>query len=264
MTATLLMCPPLYYGIEYEINPWMRTSRQADRDLARRQWDGLWDILTRRVKAHVRLVEPVAGLPDMVFTANAGIVRGRKAVVSNFRFPQRAGEAKHFSDWFLDNDYILIRLPPKTIFEGEGDALFAGDTLFSGYKFRSDIASHEQVADVFACRTLSLELVDNRFYHLDTCFCPLSADTLVYFPPAFDEYAARLIEANFPKRIAVEESEAARFACNAVVVGDNVVMNAGCERLKGALTAAGYVVHEADLSEFLKAGGSAKCLTLFV
>jgi N-dimethylarginine dimethylaminohydrolase len=263
MTPTLLMCPPLYYGIEYEINPWMRTSRQADRELARRQWDGLFDLLTRKVKARVRLVEPVQGLPDMVFTANAGIVRGKKAILSNFRFPQRAGEADHFGRWFLDNGYILIRLPAATIFEGEGDALFAGERLYSGYQFRSDIASHAAVADVFHCETLSLELVDKRFYHLDTCFCPISADTLVYFRPAFDEYAQRLIESNFPRRIAVVEEEAARFACNAVVVGDSVVMNAGCEKLRADLTGAGMTVYETDLSEFLKAGGSAKCLTLF-
>jgi N-dimethylarginine dimethylaminohydrolase len=264
MSVSLLMCPPLYYGIEYEINPWMRTSRQADRDLARRQWDALFDILSHKVKARVRLVEPVPGLPDMVFTANAGIVRGRKAILSNFRFPQRAGEAEHFSRWFLDNEYILVRLPSRTIFEGEGDALFAGDRLYAGYQFRSDIASHRAVGDVFGCETLSLELTDKRFYHLDTCFCPLGAEALVYFPPAFDEYAQRLIEANFPRRIAVAQDEAARFACNAVVAGDSVVMNAGCDQLRRDLAAAGFTVYETDLSEFLKAGGAAKCLTLFV
>lgn len=262
--TTLLMCPPLYYGIEYEINPWMRTSRQADRDLARRQWDDLFDVLTRKVKAKVRLVEPVEGLPDMVFTANAGLVRNGKAVLSNFRFPQRAGEAVHFAEWFRRNGYVLVQLPPKMNFEGEGDALFCGDRLYAGYQFRSDIGSHEAVADVFHVQTLSLELTDKRFYHLDTCFCPMSAETVMYIPTAFDEYGNRLIEAHFPKRIAVEEDEALRFACNAVVVGDSVVMNAGCERLRERLRAAGFQVHATDLSEFLKAGGSAKCLTLFV
>jgi N-dimethylarginine dimethylaminohydrolase len=262
--TTLLMCPPLYYGIEYEINPWMRTSRQADRDLARKQWDDLFDVLTRKVKAKVRLVEPVEGLPDMVFTANAGLVRGSTAVLSNFRFPQRAGEAEHFGRWFRDNDYTLVQLPPRKAFEGEGDALFSGDRLFAGYKFRSDIASHEAVAEVFHVQTLSLELADHRFYHLDTCFCPLNAETAMYFPDAFDEYGRRLIEAQFPKRIEVPEGEAARFACNAVVVGDSVVMNAGCDVLRDRLRGAGFHVHPTDLSEFLKAGGSAKCLTLFV
>lgn len=262
--TTLLMCPPLYYGIEYEINPWMRTSRQADRDLARRQWDDLFDVLVRKVKATVRLVEPVAGLPDMVFTANAGLVKSRTAVLSNFRFPQRAGEAPLFAQWFRENGYTLVQLPPKMNFEGEGDALFSGGRLYAGYQFRSDISSHEAVAEVFHVQTLSFELVDKRFYHLDTCFCPLNAETAMYFPGAFDEYAHRLIEANFPKRIHVEDDEALRFACNAVVVGDSVVMNAGCDRLGAKLRAAGFHVHTTDLSEFLKAGGSAKCLTLFV
>jgi len=262
--TSLLMCPPLYYGIEYEINPWMRTSRQADLDLARRQWDDLFDVLTRKVKAKVRLIEPVQGLPDMVFTANAGIVRGRKAVLSNFRFPQRAGEADHFARWFRENDYLLVQLPPKMIFEGEGDALFAGDRLFAGYQFRSDIGSHEAVGDVLHVQTLSLELIDKRFYHLDTCFCPLRSDTLMFIPSAFDEYANRLIESHFPKRIAVNPDDALRFACNTVVVGDSVVMNAGCPDLRAQLERAGFHVFPVDLSEFLKAGGSAKCLTLFV
>ncbi|MBM4050197.1 MAG: amidinotransferase [Planctomycetes bacterium] len=262
--STILMCRPDFYGIEYEINVWMRRSRNADRAMAQRQWGELYATLTEKVGVEVKLMAPVKGLPDLVFTANAGLARGRRFILSNFRHPERQREARHFRAWFAEQGYEVAELPPDLFFEGAGDALFCGDKLFAGYRFRSDIRSHTAIAEVLGCQVLSLELTDPRFYHLDTCFCPLADDEVLYYPPAFDEYGRQVIEANVPKRIVACEADALRFGCNAVVVGRTVVVNAGCAKLKADLRSAGYQVHDVELSEFMKAGGSAKCLTLMI
>ena len=167
----LLLCPPDYYGIEYEINPWMSRARAAESELAKSQWEGLRQTLAS-LDSKIELVPPQPKLPDMVFTANAGLTVGKKFIPSNFRYPERAGEAPYFRRWMEEHGYETIWLPDNLYFEGEGDALFSNDTLFCGYKFRSDIQSHRAVGELLRCLVISVELVDPRFYHLDTCFCP--------------------------------------------------------------------------------------------
>jgi N-dimethylarginine dimethylaminohydrolase len=257
----ILMCMPDYYGIEYEINPWMSTARQADHELAVFQWNGLREKLVA-AGAAVSLVDPVAGLPDLVFTANAALVYRQRAVLAHFKHPQRQGEEGVFRQSLSEHGFEVVDTPAPFSFEGAGDALFCGDTLFAGYRMRSDAVGHQEVAALLGVRVLPLELVDPYYYHLDTCFCPLAPGEAIYFPGAFDEYGKTVIEANVPKLIAVEEQEARSFACNAVVLGKAVFTNTGCDRLHAALDEAGYSPEETPLGEFVKAGGSAKCLTL--
>jgi N-dimethylarginine dimethylaminohydrolase len=146
--------------------------------------------------------------------------------------------------------------------EGAGDALFCGETLFAGYRTRSDASAHQWVGERFGIRVLPLELVNPRFYHLDTCFCPLAAGVALYYPNAFDEYGRKVLQTHVPKLLEVNEAEAFRFGCNAVVVGKTVVHNSRCPEMAASLVGAGYRSIEVELDEFLKAGGSAKCLTL--
>jgi N-dimethylarginine dimethylaminohydrolase len=260
-TPQILMCPPAFYGILYEINPWMNTARQADHPLAGQQWRALRD---RLVEAGAEIVEvaPVEGLPDMVFTANAALIFGRTAVVSHFRHVQRQGEESHFRAWLTDHGWNVVETPDGCAFEGAGDALFCGDTLYAGYRLRSDARGHQLIAERLGVRVLPLELVDPYYYHLDTCFCPLNGDTAIYYPPAFDDYGRRVLEANVPQLIEAAPEEAQSFACNAVVVGRTVATNEGCPKLHDSLRAAGFNAVATPLGEFVKAGGSAKCLTL--
>jgi N-dimethylarginine dimethylaminohydrolase len=258
----ILMCEPTYYNIEYEINVWMSRLNVAHTDLARAQWTNLYETLTQRCGVTVERVEPVKGLPDLVFTANAGIVDGRRFILSRFRFPARSGEEPVFAAWFREHGYEVIELPEGAFFEGAGDALECNGHLFAGYHFRTEIHSHAVVGDILGRRVLSLQLVDPRYYHLDTCFCPLSDGTLIWYPPAFDAYAQRVIAEYVPQRIEVSDHDAARFGCNAVCVDRHVVVSAGCTQLMNDLSSHGFTVHSVNLSEFLKSGGSAKCLTL--
>lgn len=257
----ILMCPPDYYGVEYEINPWMKRDEPPDHAVAVRQWN---DLRAALVEAGARIVlqSPVEGLPDLVFTANAAMIYRREAVLAHFRYPERQGEEPYDAAWLEANGFQVHRLPADGYFEGAGDALFCGDTLFAGYRLRSDVRGLQQIGELFRCRVIALELVDPYYYHLDTCFCPLAPGVAIYFPDAFDEYGRAVLKEFVPELIAVEESEARRFACNAVVVGRTVVTNTGCDLLHRALADRGFTPRATPLDEFTKAGGSAKCLTL--
>lgn len=259
----LLLCPPDYYGIEYEINPWMDRRQNADPERARTQWQGLYERLGA-LGCEIELLSPQPRLPDMVFTANAGLAVGRRFIPSNFRHPERQGEEPLFRAWFEQRGYEVLRLPEGLFFEGEGDALCCGEVLYCGYRFRSDIRSHQRIAELLQSLVVSVELVDDRFYHLDTCFCPLPDGGALWYPPAFDEYGQKALLRHIKSLVEVAPEEAAKFACNAVVSGKDIVLPEGCPRLCDTLNRRGYNTHPLPMSEFLKAGGACKCLTLWL
>ncbi|EHC09660.1 TIGR00300 family protein [Fischerella thermalis] len=262
-----LMCPPDHYDVDYVINPWMEGNiHKSSRDRAVQQWHQLYHILKEH--AIVDLVPPQKGWPDMVFTANAGLVLGDTVVLSRFLHKERQGEEPYFKQWFEENGYKVYELPKDLPFEGAGDALLdrEGRWLWAGYGFRSELDSHPYLAKWLDIEVLSLRLIDDRFYHLDTCFCPLTDGYLLYYPAAFDSYSNRLIEMRVApeKRIAIDEADAVNFACNAVNVDRIVIMNKASNPLKERLADVGFEIIETPLTEFLKAGGAAKCLTLRV
>ncbi len=259
----ILMSPPDYFTVDYAINPWM-IEGSVDRDNARRQWDNLYNAITQQAGAEVHIIPAVEGLPDLVFTANAAFVHDDTAIIAHYKYKERQPEEPFCEEWFRNNGYRTVTLPEDLFFEGAGDALKWQDRVFAGYRTRTDIISHQVITRETGLPVLSMELVDNRFYHIDVCICPLYDGHFIYFPGAFDEYGLRVIEANIPesKRVPVTAEEAARFACNAVNINDTVIFNKGSDRLAEELQSRGFQVIQVDLSEFLKSGGSSKCLTL--
>jgi len=260
-----MMCAPDHYDVDYVINPWMEGNiHKSSRDRAVEQWQKLYGILVDN--ATVDLIQPQKGVPDLVFTANAGLVLEKTAILSRFFHKERQGEEPYFQQWFEENGFTVHVLPKDLPFEGAGDALLdrEGRWLWAGYGFRSELDSHSYLAKWLDIEVLSLRLMDERFYHLDTCFCPLADGYLLYYPPAFDSYSNRRIEMHVPseKRIAVTELDAVNFACNAVNIDKLIVMNKASDALKAQLGDAGFHIIETPLTEFLKAGGAAKCLTL--
>ncbi len=260
----LLVCPPDFYRIDYEINPWMKRENAVDHGRAVQQWNGLMEALANRVSVTLERMTPVDGLPDLVFTANAGVVVDGKAVPSRFMHPERQREQTHFEKWFTGHGYELVLLRDGVYFEGAGDFLGGPDLWLGGYRKRSDIDAYAQLAELFGREIIPVELVDDRFYHLDTCFCPLSGGHVLYYPHAFDGYARAVIAERVDEslRLVVPLAEALRFACNAVCVEKKVVLPAGCPKTMNLLERAGYEPVPVELDEFMKAGGSAKCLTL--
>ncbi|MBI4421225.1 MAG: hypothetical protein HY560_10395 [Gemmatimonadetes bacterium] len=259
----ILVCPPDHFRIDYEINPWMHQSNVVDPARARVQWQRLTETL-ERLGVTLERMEPVPGLPDMVFTANAGVVVDGCAVPSRFRHPERQREQTYFEAWFRDHGYRLAFLEDGVYFEGAGDLLGVPDLWLGGYRQRSDIRAYTAVSALLEREIIPVELVDPRFYHLDTCFCPLTGGEVLYYPYAFDGYARAVIAERLgeDRRLAVPEPDALRFACNAVSVGRAVVLPSGCDRTNELLGAHGYEPVPLPLDEFMKAGGSAKCLTL--
>tara|TARA_R110002072_G_C7978288_1_gene535801 strand:+ start:5612 stop:6469 length:858 start_codon:yes stop_codon:yes gene_type:complete len=260
-SARILMCAPQFFGVEYEINPWMNQERQVDHELATKQWESLVSIL-KSLGATIELVDPQPGLPDLVFTANAAMIFRNRSILSSFRHQQRQGEEQHFQSSLQKQGFEVVELPDGLFFEGAGDALFCGETLFGGYRIRSTAKSLQEVARQIGRQVIPLELVDSRFYHLDTCFCPVTSETAIWFPTAFDEYGQQVIRSMIPDLITLSEIEAVEFAANAVVIGKHVVTNSGCPILADELRSHGIEAIDTPLSEFVKAGGSAKCLTL--
>jgi N-dimethylarginine dimethylaminohydrolase len=260
--APFLTCPPDYYGILYEINPWMSKIRGVDSHLARQQWDSLYTLLTERLGITIEQLSPMDGLPDMVFTANAGLVVGKQFFMSRFRHDVRQGECAHYEKWFRAHGFQIEVPPLNTYFEGEGDALWVGEILFLGCQIRTDRTAAPWLAKQLGIPVYPLELVDSRFYHLDTCFCPLDDQRVLYYPDAFSPASQKIIKEVIKRPIPIKEADAIRFGANAIVVTNQIVVNAGCTALTKTLMDEGFTVHSIDLSEFIKAGGSAKCLIL--
>jgi len=265
MGETFFMCRPEFYGVEYVINPWMEGNvGRAHRPLARQQWDHLHAVLARQ--ATVEVIEPIRGLPDMPFTANAGLVLGKGFIPAHFRFPQRQPEVMHFTEWFRHRGYRIIELPGQPTFEGEGDALFqpGEPLLWGGYGVRTSLQVYRELTDVVDVEIIPLRLVDQRFYHLDTCFCPLPDGRIVYYPDAFDHDSLAAITARIPpdSRCEVTSADALHFACNAIVVGRTYIANFVSEALRAQLAAWDFEVVISPLTEFILAGGAAKCLAL--
>ena len=263
----IAMCPPTYFSVDYVINPWMSGNVGA-LDLARAadQWSRLRDRLATHVK--VRTIDPQPGLPDMVFTANAGMSIGQDAVASHFVPKERRGEEVHFKDWYRDNGFELYPLPDEVGFEGQGDCLLhsSGEWLWTSAGPRTESTAYRHLSRCFNLEVVTMRLVDPRFYHIDTCLTVLNDGYVMYFPDAFDQPSIDKIEARIPpdRQIRVSEEDAALFACNAVNLGSDIYLHALTPELRARLEGAGFDVHEHDLSEFLKAGGSAKCLTLLL
>ena len=258
-----LMCPPTHFGVLYEINPWMHREVAVDRDLAHAQWEGLVGTL-RSAGAEVVTMEPHPDWPDMVFTANAGLLSTatNQFVPSHFRNPERQGETPIFDAWFRERGYDVDRLPEDLDHEGAGDALPFGDVLVSGYRWRSDAASHAVLSKVLGVAVRSVELVDERYYHLDITFCPLDDRRAMVVPEAWDTYGLRVMKDLVPEPLVLTSEEAAVFHANSVVVGSTVVMPACSARVGRQLESWGFTPVVADVGEFLKAGGGVRCLTL--
>lgn len=255
------MTAPTFFAVEYAINPWMDPTTTVDTHVALDQWETLRR--TYKELGHtVELVEPVEGLPDMVYAANGGTLVNGRAVVARFAYPQRAGEAAAYAEWMSRHGYR----PAYTchVNEGQGDLLVAGRIMLAGFGFRTDRRAHDEIAAIVGMPVESLELVDPRFYHLDTALAVLDDDTVAFHPPAFSAAARDRLRRLFPGAIEVGAEDAHAFGLNAVSDGRHVVLPAAATGFAAQLRAAGFEPIGVDLSELLKGGGSVKCCTLEV
>ena len=258
-TKRLLMARPDFFRIDYEINPWMNINNQVEADQANQQWQAIKNIYDQ-LGWTVKLIDPDPDWPDLVFTANGGLVIGQKALVSNFRHPDRRGETSLFADWFRSRG--LVTSQARYDFEGEGDALVWGDLILAGYPWRSDAAAHPGLARLFDREVISLQLTDARFYHLDTCLTPIDKQTIAAYKPAFSPQSWQQLKDRAQTLIEVEPSDAKNYGLNALSDGQNIVLASEAEGLVDLYRSRGMTVWPTPISEFKKSGGGVKCLTL--
>ncbi len=254
-----LMCPPAFFAVEYRINPWMDPTRPVDRARAMSQWRAVVDAY-QAAGDGVVTVDPVPGLPDMVFAANAGVVAGDRVLRSRFRHAERAGEEAAYDDAF--RALGLHVTPASCVNEGEGDYLRVGDVVLAGSGFRTDPRAHDEVAEFLGMPVVGLDLVDPRFYHLDTALAVIDDGVVAYWPPAFSRRSVGMLEEMFPDAMIANSDDATAFGLNASSDGHVVVLSLGADHLEAMLRERGYETVAVDTSELQKAGGSVKCCTL--
>ncbi|MDT3316596.1 N-dimethylarginine dimethylaminohydrolase [Microbacterium sp. KSW4-11] len=263
-----LMCRPEHFTVSYRINPWMDPANPTDTAKAVRQWQALYDAYVA-LGHEVELIDPVPGLPDMVYTANGGFIVDGRALGVRFRVDERRGEERPFMDWFAVHGFEVVE--PVEVQEGEGDFLLVGDTILAGTGFRSVGDSHRELAEVFGREVVSLRLVDPRFYHLDTAITvldPVEGPTgveranIAYLPSAFDEASQRVLAERYPDAIHVSDADGAVFGLNAASDGLHVFVSPRATGFAAQLEERGYIPVPIDLSELLLGGGGIKCCTL--
>lgn len=260
-TKTVLMCPPSYFDIEYQINPWMDLKNQPDKAQAAAQWRKLYDTYTQILGWNVQLIEAINGLPDMVFAASGGFLYKGKVALPNFRHPQRQPETQKFAEWFKTAGYKEI-MQSKYDFEGEGDALLFNDIIFAGYPWRTDIAAHQELSEFFGLKVISLQLTDSRFYHLDTCLTIVDGQTVAIWPPALTADSVNKIREIVPNVIEASEQSALSFGLNAISDGQNIIISDTPIDLINEYKNRGLNIFTMPIEEFQKSGGGVKCLTL--
>lgn len=253
-----LMCRPTYFTVEYSINPWMHPTVPTDNALAVAQWTALRDAYLA-LGHTVEEIDPIPGLPDMVFAANGATVIDGIAYGAQFRHPQRAAEGPAYAARLAELGFETS--PAKWINEGEGDFLLTDRYLLAGTGFRTEYAAHAEAQEVFGRPVVILQLIDPRFYHLDTALAVLG-DTIAFLPEAFSPGSVQVLRRLFPDAIEADLADAEWLGLNAVSDGRHVVLPVQAAGLADQVRQRGFVPVPVDVSELLKAGGGPKCCTL--
>jgi N-dimethylarginine dimethylaminohydrolase len=256
---TVLMCKPEYFTVVYRINPWMDPALPTNTALAVAQWQTLYDTYIG-LGYDVQLIDPIDGLPDMVYAANGGFVIDNIAYGARFTYPQRQPEGPAYMDWFRANGFDVRE--PAEVNEGEGDFLLVGDIILAGTGFRSASNSHEEIASIYGRQVITLTLVNPSFYHLDTAIAVLDDTNIAYLPSAFDEASLQILRERYPDAVIATEEDAAILGLNSYSDGYNVVIASRAKDFERELRARGYNPIGVDLSELLLGGGGVKCCTL--
>ena len=259
----VLMCRPEHFTVAYRINPWMHPQQPTDTALALRQWQELYRTY-QELGFQVDLIDPVPGLPDMVYAANGGFTLDGIAYTARFRHTERGPEGPAYAQWFGTHGFTVAEA--ACVNEGEGDFMLVGDTIFAGTGFRSDDASHDELRTIFDREVVTLRLVDPRFYHLDTAFAVLDPAggpaSVAYLPSAFDEASLAILRTRFPDAILATQADAEVLGLNSFSDGHNVVIASRAVTFARDLADRGFRPHGVDLSELLRGGGGVKCCTL--
>ena len=255
----VLMCNPLYFSVSYSINPWMIPG-SANLDRAKKQWGELVKTY-KNLGITVKIIDQEPNLPDMVFSTDQGIIWNKEFFVSNFCHEQRRGERKPYLNWFESNGYKIRNIPNEVCFEGNGECVFFNGNLFVGVGFRANAKSCKYLHKALKIDVYPLELINPYFYHLDTALLVLDDKTAFYYQQAFSKKSQKLLQKKIPNLIPFSDEEVYKFAANSVVTDHTVIVQKDILSFNKTLRKLGYNAVSIDLSEFIKSGGAAHCLT---
>ncbi len=258
----ILLCPPTYFDIEYAINPWMHIEAKVNREKVLEEFKQLKQIYSK-LGAQFNEIQPTKGLPDQVYTTDMGLPVGKLFIKSNFKYGQRKPEATIGAEYFTSLGYAIYNIPPSISFEGEGDLIKNGDRYFMGWGQRTSYEAEEYLSIALQKEIIPLKLKNPSFFHLDTCFAPLNKDVAIYYPKAFSTDSKQTLAKYFKELIAIEQHDADVFACNLVILDKHIIIHEGLSpELKNKMEQYGFTVHSLDMTEYLKGGGSVKCVSL--
>jgi N-dimethylarginine dimethylaminohydrolase len=261
-----LLCFPKYFDVVYSINPWMDPKNKVDIKKAQLQWSNLCSIL-KRLGAEIFVINQVKGLYDMVFSGDAGIVHKNTFIASNFKYKERQQESLYYQNWFKKNGFNVVQLPKDIIFEGMGDIIFYGDNAIFAYGIRSSKNFMSKIKELIPNLNLiaELELVNPYFFHLGYALSLLDKNTIMYVPDAFSQKSQEILDNLVPNVIKITEKEDIKNAVvNAIILDRNLIVHKCSQKTKDILKELSFNVIECDVSEFLKAGGSVRCLVLYL
>ena len=258
----ILLCSPVYYDIEYSINPWMHIEEKVNRKDVLNEYTELKKLYDK-LKIPYDELTPVKGLPDQVYITDTGVPVGKLFIKSNFRYGQRKPESAIAALYFEKKGYAVYNLPPTVSFEGQGDLIRADHTFFMGWGQRTSYEAEDFLIHALHKEVVTLQLTNPSFFHLDTCFAPLSQNIAIYYPDAFTDEGKQILDEYFEDLIAIDEADANVFACNLVIIENHIIINRKIsKKLKSKLESYGFTVHGLKMTEYLQGGGSVKCLSL--
>lgn len=273
--SKVMVVNPKYFDVKYVINPHMEGHiGDINFEEAHVEWEKLKSAY-ENLGLYVHEVPAQEEFPDMVFCANQSLPNiksdGTKEVImSVMHSPQRKGEVPHIEEVYEASSYNVIHLDETqfTDFEGMGDAIwhFKKRLIWGGYGYRSTEDVYSHIAEMLETPVIALELINEKFYHLDTCFCVLNEETVLIYPAAFTEDGLKKIRSIFSTVIEANQHEAEDlFACNATCPdGKNVFIQKGCVDVNRKLEELGFRVHEFATDEYLKSGGSVFCMKMLL
>ena len=257
-----LLCPPVYFDIEYSINPWMHIEEKVNRSDVLNEYRHLKKLYDKLNVPYDELT-PTNGLPDQVYITDTGHPTGKLFIKSNFRYGQRKPESTITATYFEKKGYAVYNLPPSVSFEGQGDLIMADHTYFMGWGQRSSYEAEEYLAHALQKEVVTLQLTNPNFFHLDTCFAPLAPDVAIYYPDAFTEDGRQILDEYFEDLIPLNKNDADAFACNLINIDNHIIVNEKIsDKLQKTFERYGFTVHGLKMKEYLKGGGSVKCVSL--
>ncbi len=257
------MCPPDYFDVKYSINPWMDKNKEIT-NAKFKQWQTLKNKLLE-LDVGLEFLKPQKNCPDLVFV-DAGIVYKKIFIPSNFYCKERRCEREYYVNWFRQNGFEIRQILEELFFEGHGDTVQVESKMFFGHGIRSSLLAQKEISNILCkldkrIEIIPLRLVDERFFHLDTCFCPLDEKRAMFFPEAFSAESQKKLNQHF-ELIEIPKGEEEFFACNAVVVEKDVIIPANTPKTCGILDKLGFKTHPIEMSEFIKGGGACHCLSM--